>query len=528
MVATKEWAQQNFGECQLGDKRRTNRLVRLAGQVANNPSASLPNQTATWSDLKAAYNFFDRDEVTFEAIAGPHWELTKQRRSGRYLVIGDTTEINFGKDRDLADVSPVGKNGTGKGFLLHNALLVGADTGEIVGVAGQKIHHRKRAPRKENRLKRLQRNRESEIWGDVVDQIGPPPDGVQWIQVFDRGGDNFEVYCHLLLQQSDWVIRCAQMRRYILTGENDEQTTLADHLLSLTLLGTYELEVRARPKQSARRAMLEVRVGKLKMPPPREKSPWLKKLDAAPIPMHVVHVQEVNAPEGTKPISWVLLTSLPVSTFTDAWKIIEYYEMRWLIEEYHKALKTGCRVTHRQLKSSGRLEAMVGLMSVVALRLLQLKSLARTSPDIPAQRVVPSVWLQMLKAVSPKINRVHDITVRQFYREVAKLGGFLARKGDGEPGWITTWRGWEKLNTLVTAAMLAKQLNLQTLDYGKDKSAGRDSNRDAKPSRVPLGKLGQRDLLGNGVSLQIGAPGWTAARAGGMCAALRGRIAQHL
>lgn len=461
MVATNDWAQENFGNCQLGDKRRTARLMRMAGQIADNPSASLPDQMITWSDLKAAYNLFDRDEVTFDAIARPHWELTKERSEGVYLVIGDTTEINFGKDRDLSDVSPVGKNGKGKGFLLHNALLVEAKSKEIIGVAGQTIHHRKRAPKKESRLKRLQRQRESQIWGEVIDQVGPPPEHVQWIHVFDRGGDNFEVYCHLLQQRSDWVVRGAQMGRYVLT-DKDEKIKLGKYLGGLPLLGTYELEIRARGKQPARRATMEVSVGKLTMPVPCEKSAWVKALNPQPIPMNVVHVQEVNAPKGVEPISWVLLTSLPVATFSDAWKIIEYYETRWLVEEYHKALKTGCRVTHRQLKTAGRLEAMVGLMSVVALRLLRLKSLARTSPDIPAKRVVPALWLRMLKAASKKLHRVHDLTVRQFYREVAKLGGFLGRKGDGEPGWITTWRGWEKLNTMVKAAMLAKHFNIDT------------------------------------------------------------------
>jgi hypothetical protein len=263
-------------------------------------------------------------------------------------------------------------------------------------------------------------------------------------------------------QQSDWVIRCAQQGRYVLTGENDEKISLRQYLGDLPIMGAYELEIRARPQQAARYAKLEVRVGKLKMPVPREKSPWVEELDPDPIDMYVVHVEEVDAPRGTTPISWVLLTSLPVTTFATAWEIIEYYEMRWIVEEYHKALKTGCRVTRRQLKNAGRLEAMTGLMSVVALRLLQLKSLARNSPEIPAQRVVPVLWLRMLKAANKKLTRIHDLTVGQFYREVAKLGGFLARKGDGNPGWITTWRGWEKLNTMVTAVELAKQLKINT------------------------------------------------------------------
>jgi hypothetical protein len=135
--------------------------------------------------------------------------------------------------------------------------------------------------------------------------------------------------------------------------------------------------------------------------------------------------------------------------------IIEYYEARWLVEEYHKALKTGCRVTKRILRKASRLEPMVGLMAVVAVRLLQLKSVARSDPDRPARAVVPRLWLVMLKAARKNLRRVYDLTIREFYREVAKLGGFLGRKSDGEPGWITIWRGWEKLNTLVRGAELA-------------------------------------------------------------------------
>ena len=172
--------------------------------------------------------------------------------------------------------------------------------------------------------------------------------------------------------------------------------------------------------------------------------------------MNVVEVVEVDAPKGVTPIYWVLFTSLPVATFGDAWTVISYYEARWLVEEYHKAIKTGCATESRQLKAAGRLEAFVGLTSVLAIRLLKLKSKARTNPETPARRVIPRIWLQMLKLARKRLNRVHDLTVGQFYREVAKLGGFLGRKSDGEPGWITIWRGWEKLNMYVCVASKLK------------------------------------------------------------------------
>jgi len=455
---TRTWAQQQFCECELGDKRRTERLIQVAQQVANNPSASFPDQMEKWGDLKAAYRLFDQDDVTFGAIARPHWEQTKNRPPGRYLVINDTTDLDFGIHREIDGLGPTG-NGGGRGFLLHNAVLVDAENESLVGVAGQRIHYRKPVRKKENDSRRLKRERESKIWGELIDDVGQPAEGVEFVHVCDRGADNIEVFCHLVEQQSDWVVRAALLNRVIVTP-NDERMPVSEYLPTLPLAGTYELHVRARKKQPARTAKLEVHFGKLWMPAPVHKSPYVKQLNLEPIEMWVVHVREVDAPAGVEPIEWVLYTSLCVESFEDAWVIIEYYEARWLVEEYHKALKTGCCVTKRGLKKAHRLEPMVGLMSVVAARLLQLKSVARSDPDRPAQRIVPRLWLAMLKAARKNIRRVYDITVGQFYRELAKLGGFLGRKCDGEPGWITIWRGWEKLNMLVRGAELAAELRM--------------------------------------------------------------------
>jgi len=458
MQSVTEWAQLNFGACGLGDKRRTDRLVQIAEQVGNHPSASLPNQFERWSDLKAAYRLFDGDKVTFEAIARPHWELTKQAAKGRCLVIGDTTEFDFGTKREIKGIGPTG-NGSGQGFLLHNALLVNAESEEIIGVAGQTIHYRKKKKKKkkrENSAQILKRKRESEVWGTVIDQIGKPQNGAEYVHVFDRGADNFEVYCRLLKKDGQWVIRASRMNRHVLVGESEERMPLKDYLPQLRTLGQYTLSLRARPDQAARDAQIEVRIGRIKIPRPTHVSPWVRSLNQSPIAMNVIEVVEVNAPKGVTPIRWVLFTSLPVATFDDAWTVIGYYELRWLVEEYHKAIKTGCATESRQLKAAGRLEAFVGLAGVVAVRLLQMKSLARTNPEVPAQRIVPRMWLQMLKLARKNLTRVHDLKIGQFYREVAKLGGFLGRKSDGDPGWITIWRGWEKLNAYVFVASKLK------------------------------------------------------------------------
>jgi hypothetical protein len=455
-VDTQAWAEQQFSDCSLKDKRRTKRLVKMAQQIADNPSASFPDQTETWGDLKAAYRLFDNEHVTFKAIAEPHWKRTRRQPAGRYLLLDDTTELDFGIRREIDNLGPTG-NGTGRGFLLHNALMVQAASKRVLGVAGQAIHYRKPAPKKENSSRRMKRKRESEVWGRVIDQVGPPPDGSEFIHVCDRGADNFEVFCHLVENRCGWVVRASLLHRSIL-DPTDEKTPLSEYLTTLPVAGHYELQVRSRKNQPARTAKLEVRFGRLKMPVPRFKSQYVGELKPDPIVMSVVWIREVDAPKGTTPIEWVLYTSLNVETFDDAWQVIEYYEARWLVEEYHKALKSGCCVAKRGLRNAERLEAMLGLMSVVAVRLLQLKSAARSEPDRPARQIVPKLWLTMLKAARKRLRRVYDLTVYEFYRELAKLGGFLGRKGDGEPGWITIWRGWEKLNALVRGAELVSKL----------------------------------------------------------------------
>ena len=456
---SKTWAAQQFAACKLGDKRRTNRITKMAEQMADNPSGSFCEQMETWGDLKAAYRLFDKEKVTFEAVVRPHWEQTKQVESGRYLLLDDTTEVDFGSHRQIEGLAELG-NGSGRGFLLHNALMVNANSQEIVGVAGQTVHYRKPRPKKETIAQRMKRERESRVWGDVIDDVGQPPEGVQFVHVCDRGADDFEVFCHLVKQQSDWVVRASSLHRKILNPDG-ERVSLSQYLATLPLAGTFTLALRSRKDQPARTAKLEVRFGKLRVPVPCHTSPYVKSSGLSSIEMWVVQVCEVYAPEGVEPISWVLYTSLPVAVFGDAWQIIEYYELRWLVEEYHKALKTGCCVQKRGLRKAERLEPMVALMSVVALRLLQLKSVARTDPDRPAKKIVPRLWLQMLKAARKNLRRVHDLTIGEFYRELAKLGGFLGRKSDGEPGWITIWRGWEKLNTLVRGAELALRLRIE-------------------------------------------------------------------
>lgn len=437
------WAEEQFGSCDLGDFRRTRRAVQTAAAFAANSSGSTPHQIELWSDLKATYRLFDSDGVTFESLATPHWEQTRARTSGHWLVLSDTTQLDFGIHRAVEGLGPTG-NGFGYGFHLHSALMVGSESEEIVGLAGQMLFYRRPTKKeKESTYQVKQRDRESQVWGHLIDRIGPPAEGVRFTHVMDRGADDFEVYCHLLQQRSDWVVRASQMKRKVRLPDGGE-TDLQNYLRQLPVAGEYQVDVPARPGQAARKAQVAVRLGPVSLPSPRHTSPWLRKLGITLITMWVVEVREINPPKGSTPLHWVLYTSHAVTSFAEAQTIIAFYKKRWLIEEFHKALKTGCSLEARQYQTAARLEALTGMQSVIAVRLLQLKSVARTEPERPAAEVVPLKWIEMLRMLRRK-TKTPAWSVREFYRQLAGLGGFLGRKCDGEPGWITIWRGFERL-----------------------------------------------------------------------------------
>jgi hypothetical protein len=444
-----QWAEEQFGSCKLGDRRRTARLVQYAAQAAADPSSSTPKQTESWSDCKAAYRLMECDDVTFEAITAPHYRATRARSGGTWLLISDTTETHF-SGMHVQGLGPTG-DGKGRGFLLHSSLMVRPDGQEIAGLAGQVIHYRRPVKREPGGAQRLRRkNRESVIWSQVIDQIGVAPEGVRFLHVFDRGGDQFELFCRMARHATGWVVRAAQLHRWILSPQG-ERLKLSDYLATLAVAGSYQVDLPANKKQLARTANVEVRFGPIRMPRPKHISAWVREADIREISMWVVEAREIDPPRGVQAARWVLWTSETVQRFDDAWCILGHYEKRWLIEEFHKALKTGCRLEGRQYEAAHRLEAITGILSVLAVRLLQLKTVARNEPQRPAAEVVPRRWITMLQRLR-KTPPKRTWTVRDFYRELAKLGGFLGRKSDGEPGWITLWRGFEKLHLCLRGA----------------------------------------------------------------------------
>jgi len=455
MIDNQQWAIENFSACKLGHIKRTERLVKVAANMLECPDSSLPKQNADWSDLKAAYRLFDRDECTLGKIAGPHREQTRQNGTGkRCLLICDTTDLSYYTHKATEGLGMLG-DGKGVGLQLHSCLMIDRSTGQVFGQAGAMTYYRKRVPDQESRAERLARTRESELWGDIVDQVGPSRAKSHWTYVFDRGGDNFDAMCRIQKQGCHWIIRAGKLNRKVIDSTS-KMVYLRDAIRQVTVLGTYELSLRSRPGQTSRTAKLRVSFTTVTLPRPAHLPSEVRANGIRSITSNVVIVEEFDAPKGVTPIRWVLLTDQPVETFAQAWEIVECYEQRWLIEEYHKVLKTGCNIEGHALRTAARLEAMIGIVVVIGIRLLSIKMEARNAPETPAKKYVPSTWLTALKGLSKRI-QLAELTVYQFFRELARVGGFLVRKGDGEPGWQTIWCGYQKLQMVVTGIEIANR-----------------------------------------------------------------------
>lgn len=288
-------------------------------------------------------------------------------------------------------------------------------------------------------------------------RLGPAPTNpaVTWVKVGARGSD---IYDHLVACQNArqrFVIRACK-ERVLVDEEGRPAGKLFAQARASASLGTVELELRARPGQPARQAQLAISVTSVRLRAPQADGPGPGVRPA--LTCAVVRVWEPQPPAGVKPLEWVLLTDLPVETFAQACQVVRIYATRWLEEEFHKALKTGMNVEALQLATAHEWFATTALLSVAALRLLKLREIARLTPESPA--ALTGLSELELEVLAYRVKKpLH--TVRDVILGIGRLGGHLNRKGDGLPGWITLWRGWQYLQTLVKGALIDRNLHLK-------------------------------------------------------------------
>lgn len=447
LLGVKDWAAREFAGAELGDVRRSRRLVKLAEEVALAPGRSLPEATGGWAELKAAYRLVDNDAVSFEQVIGPHWRRTRAAclSEGEFLIVEDTTSLSFSTHEAAEGLGPLGEGG-GKGLWLHSALALRVErwTADcepevtVEGLLGSRPWARAHERVGDEKWQRIWRARESERWAAVLDEIGRPGEGCRWTYLADREGDIFRVFALCRMRNVDWIVRACQARR-----TDNGGGSIFRAVERSPVLGRFTLDVRSRPGIAARKATIELRASRVNAPPPR---PQACEFEAQELT--IVEAREVGAPRGVEPIRWVLVTSWLVESFDDALRVVKAYAKRWLIEEYHKALKTGAGMERSGLRTRERLEALLGILAVVAVRLVNMKLLCATRPD--DEPAAETLGRRALAILERKFGEPADgWTNRTLLAAVARLGGFLARKGDGTPGWITIWRGWRNLMLMV-------------------------------------------------------------------------------
>jgi hypothetical protein len=473
-----QWALQQFGGVRLGDRRLTRRTVKVAAAMAADPSASIPQQNKLRRRIKGAYRLFDHDRLTFESVSQAHWQHTRERADACavVLLLQDTTAHTFASHPATEGLGRCGKFDQSLGLIEHSVLAVAPQSdgsvARVLGLAWGKLWTREaqaigRGPKRT--AHRLSPDRESTRWLEAVQQIGapssPPQNSSKWLHVTDREGDIFDLH-EQTTQRSElglgFLVRIKHLDRSAVAGHD----AAADGELTSTRRpkSTLQQVCRAMPELTRTRLWIAPGGGRsgrwaevaISGGPVTIYSPWYGpngSRTARPLRCGAVRVWEPNPPPGVQPLEWLLLTSEPVNDASDARRVANYYELRWMIEEYHRCLKSGCKIETRQLESADRLAPFIGIASAVATRLLQLKNDARLAPELPAKQCVePDHLLALcrLRKLDPK-----KLTVRQFTHEVAALGGFLGRKRDGEPGWITLWRGWRELDLITLGFQLA-------------------------------------------------------------------------
>lgn len=469
----REWAVEHFSGAELSHIKRVDRAITIAEAMAAGPGKSLPQMFAHPYDLKAAYTFFRNPEATPDNLQAGHRErvLCEMEKPGRYLMLEDTSEVLCTKTGEIIGLGPVGASKDGQiGFHLHSVLVVrwppAPDSEpprrpgvEIVGLADQQSHVRIPRPANLKNTSSLRRilpaeDLESFLWEKASRRIGPAPsrEDVEWIKVCDSGGNVYDHFSECQTQGHRFIIR-SQQDRVLLTEEGKRAGKLFETVRATASCGELELELRARPGQAARRAKLQVSFTPVIIRAPQ--IPGFSPGARPPIICVAVRIWEPHPPEGVKPLEWILLTDLEVTNFEQSAEVGQMYATRWLEEEFHKAIKTGMDAEGTQLEKAKAWFAVIAMKSIAALRLIELRERMRLMPDAPAE----SSGLSPLEIEVLRVRLNKPIkTVVETALAIGRLGGHLNRKGDGLPGWITLWRGWQELQTLVEGVLIARKL----------------------------------------------------------------------
>jgi hypothetical protein len=422
------------------------------------PTANIPQACATKAAVKAAYRFFDNDQISMDAILAPHFGATEQRICNHELalVVQDTSTLNYTSHPGTTGLGPINTiEDKSIGLLLHDTMAF-TQEGTPLGLLDVQCWARDKntAGSRHERHKKTIEEKESIKWLKsyrAVCEVQARCPNTQLIVMADREADIHELFVeHLQIRKSaELLIRAEKSRNRNITTDDEEQIQrMWPFMHTMKPAGIVEVVVPPRQNRPSRVAKLQVRFSSLTLKAPRRKP------SLPDVPLYAVHAKEIDAPaDVVEPIEWMLLSSLPVYSFEEAKTALVRYAKRWGIEIYHRILKSGCRIEDRQLGAARRLENCLAIDMVVAWRIHHLTWLGRETPDVPCTVYFDDEeWKALVGFINQTpVAPTTPPTLRQAMIMVASLGGFLNRKSDGEPGTETIWRGLQRLDDITKA-----------------------------------------------------------------------------
>lgn len=451
------WVREEFATIELSDARLNRRCQEVADTLAQQVGRPINQACEDWAATKGAYRLYAHEKVTPDQIIAPHHGQTVERMQQHALVLAiqDTTFFNYTHHPATTGLGMIGKKAQKqRGFAMHTTLAV-TPKGLPLGLLTQAFFTRpENEPSHTPNECRKQpiEEKESYRWLKALEQtITLSPGSVRTVTVCDREADIYDMVALAEEKKAPLLVRASHDRTVLEAAEKKLRATVARQASR----GALTLQLPATEKRPAREAVVSVRFARVKLKPPWR--PEQKKLP--PVTLQAILVREDNPPADAEAVEWLLLTNVPVDTWEDALEVIGWYCTRWQIEVFHKILKSGCRVESARLKTATRLQNHLALLCVIAWRLHWLTYLNRCEPEQPCTLALTQVEWQALYS---RIHRTTTLpeavpTIRQAVRWIAQLGGFLGRKGDGEPGVTVIWRGWQRLQDIADTWFLVKE-----------------------------------------------------------------------
>ena len=457
--ASTQFMIKEFTKVHLGDRRLDKRLVKIVESLVPNSEKSIPQACENWAKTKAAYRLLGNKKVNPDALLDGHRQQTigRIKQQQTIFIVQDTCTIDYSSHTATKGLGPHTTEKSSLGILMHSALALNTD-GTPLGLLSQKYWTRNPVERGKSKLRYELpiELKESYKWLEMMDQsLVGIPEKIKVITIADREADIFELFQKARREQREFLIRATHDRRVA-----QEQKRLYELLNSTPVSGECLVQI---PRNSElnlppREANLAVKYFPVSICPPFR----AKDKSQPNVELYAVWAKEISPPKGIEPVQWLLLTTLKVTTLAEATEKIDWYRHRWKIERFHYTLKSGCKIEDLQFGTDSRLINAIALYSVLAWRLTWITYQSRETPEIPCTLILNDYEWKLLYCQVHGVNRPPKKipTLKEAVILIARLGGFLARKHDGDPGIKVLWRGFHELHSLTKAYQYLSSVQL--------------------------------------------------------------------